>query len=163
MILIDIPRRSRNCVKGQEPFSPGSLYYSRLVPAKEGEYSREDFCPECWKTEESESSHEAGKVHWKGLVPKKTALEKKADSQEKALEALKNALDGPEEEDKKEALLIALFLQRKKVLISRGELSKKGAVRFLFEVAETEEMIAVPKVLLTSGDAQLQARIAERL
>lgn len=160
MILLDIPRRAKICTLSAEHFVPGSLYFTRLIPLKEGEYERQDYSASSWEKVKDDLQDA---IIWKGEVPKKTALEKKTDKLEKGLEALRTALEGESLEEQKEALLMALFLQRRKNLIARGEIKKKGVVKLLFEVLDTEEMLAVSKVTLNSDDSRLQARIAEKL
>ena len=158
MIPIEIPRRQRQCARGQEPFTQGMAYVSRLTLIKDGEYTREDFCVDCWAKEQDK-----GYISWKGEVPRKTAVEKKTDRLEKALDILKQGLESDVAEDQKEAFLLALFLQRKKWLLSRGEFRRKGHEKLLFEVAGTEEMIEVPKIPLSASDGALQERIAQKL
>lgn len=158
MIPIEIPRRQRQCVRGQEPFLQGMPYVSRLTLIKEGEYSRDDFCLACWDKETDK-----GYISWKGEVPRKTAVEKKVDRLEKAFDILKQNLESDDAADHKEAFLLALFLQRKKWLLARGEFRRKGQEKLLFEVATTEEMMEVPKMALTPDDAAIQERIAQKL
>lgn len=158
MIPIEIPRRQRQCIRGQEPFVQGMPYVSRLTLIKEGEYTRDDFCLACWEKESDK-----GYISWKGEVPRKTAVEKKTDRLEKGLEILKQNLESDAAIDHKEAFLLALYLQRKKWLLARGEFRRKGQEKLLFEVAHTEEMIEVPKIALTPADSVLQEGIAKKL
>jgi hypothetical protein len=150
-----IPRRSRKCYKGQEPLNPGEIYFSRITISQEEVYERRDFCPQCWENEPL--SPEA--VSWKGDVPKKSAKEKAQDKAEAWLEALREALEGDQPDAPKEALLIALFLKRKRLLIEKGEL--KGKI--LFEAPETEELFLVPKVTFTGADFYLQEQVGKKL
>lgn len=160
MIPIAIPRRQRLCLGCQTPFLPKNAYFSRLNLIKEREYERQDFCTACWQPDPRDAAE--NRSFWKGMIPPKTALEKKSDRFEKALESLKN-LEGESEEDLKEAYLLALFLQRKKWLQPRGEFKRKGQDFVLYEVAATEELIEVLKMRLGVEDGGLQERIARKL
>lgn len=158
MIPIDIPRRAKTCSKNGEVFMPGHTYMSRLTLIKDRDYQREDFCLDCWTSE----SEVKGSTLWKGEVPKKTLLEKKSDRLEKGLELLRQCLEADTLDDQKQAYFLALFLQRRKWLISRGEFRRKGVAKWLFEVSSTEELIEIPKVTIGQEDASLQELIAKK-
>lgn len=166
MIPIDIPRRAKQCCRGEEPFTQGMTYTSRITLLKDREYQREDFCPFCWEKEVKRTSM-FPMTTWKGEVPKKTNIEKinelKADRLERALEVLRANLENAVEEDLKEAYFIALYLQRKKWLVSRGEMKRKAGPTLLYEVVSTEELIEIPKVNIKAEDIHLQERIAAKL
>lgn len=150
-----IPRRSRKCVRGEEPLLPGAPYFSRITISREEEVERSDFCLACWEKEPACPDA----VSWKGDVPKKNAKEKAEDKAEGWLEALREALAAEEADAPKEALLIALFLKRKKLLLEKGELKGK----MIFEAPETEELFLVPKVRFTGADFYLQSQVASKL
>lgn len=150
-----IPRRSRKCLRGEEPLLPGEAYYSLIIALRDESYERRDFCPACWEKEPL--CPEA--ISWKGDVPKKNAKEKAQDKAEAWFEVLREALEAEEPDAPKEALLIALFLKRKKLLIEKGELKGKT----LFEAPETEELFLVPKVTFTGADFYLQEQVGKKL
>lgn len=155
MFLAEIPRRLRKCALCEASFSPGTSYISRLKLIKENLYERSDFCSSCCDNE----VEVAGSISWKGEVPKKSSRDKAEDKVEGWIQSLREMMEKETESDKKEALLTALFLKRKKVLIERGEIEKS----FLFEVKETEEMFILPKVSLHNIDPELKERLAQKL
>ena len=62
------------------------------------------------------------------------------------------------------ATIVALLLQRKRKLIARQEMEVEGKKVRLFEVIETEEMLAVPLVNLSHTTSEtLQKTLEEKL
>lgn len=53
-----------------------------------------------------------------------------------------------------EALLLALYLARKKILINRKDFSDAGEIYSLFENSITEEMIVIKKISLTDIETE---------
>lgn len=137
--LYDIPRRSRICQDCSAPFSPGSTYYSFLSD------QRKDFCSACFK-EQTKSG-----IFWKAQIPEKPKVQ--TTQAQRALELLRN-------EEKETAYILALYLQRQKILIKRQELEDI----ILFEVLDTEEILTIKKTELSPLDTErLRAEIAKKL
>lgn len=154
---IVIPRRAYNCSRKNEPLATGSEYYSTLTEEEEG-YNRKDFCASCW---EAGAQHEY-KTFWKSRV---TALKAEITSHnrdERALDLLKQALA---DLDSSAAFILALYLAHRRLLYLRQQLQQdNGQVINLYEVAETEEMLCVPKLSLAKLDiASLQQQLARKL
>lgn len=152
MLIVQIPRRSRKCKSGEEPFQPGTSYYSRLLRINQETFERADFCEACWKKESP--LQEA--ISWRGEVPKKSPKEKAEEKLEGWLELFRRLI---EEKSEKEAYLMALFLKRKKVLLERGALEGVS----LFEREETEELFQVRPMKLTKDDIPLQEALSKKL
>lgn len=155
MIQIEIPRRSPACALGQEPLKEGMTYFSVL----EGEEPlvRRDYCEACWSQAKS-GSH---KIYWKAKVPpKKREAPQAADLSGYAFILLKEALQSQCEE---EAFVLALYLARKKKLLLRDEFKNESGKISLYEVAETEEMIPVKKLeLSTFKTEEIQESLAKK-
>lgn len=139
---IEIPKRGKVCLGCQKPFEKGDSFRSALIE-NEG-WKRADYCVSCW-----EQLPQIEKVaFWHGVVPEqsdKVSLPK--DKGERALLLLKEKSATPDHE--REAFLLALYLLRKKLILLRKEVkNKEGEMLYLFEVAETEEPIAIKKVLV---------------
>lgn len=157
---IEIPRRSTHCVGCKCSFPPSSDYFSLLTEDKEG-FKRFDYCPSCWEKTAQEG------IHWKSKVPDNSnaALEEKyRNRNEKALALLKDALlmDTPEADS--EAFILALLLARSKVASLRQEIEQEGKFYNLYEILDTEEILVVPKVNLSSLQIDtLQTDLANKL
>jgi hypothetical protein len=161
IIQLEIPRHCNNCLDCQAVLAPGSAYYSMLVKT-----DRLDYCYLCWHDESKAISSRPSTCYWKGSIPMRKASAKPSlTKQERALEQLKSMLLDPTPENSSQALLLALFLVRRRFLVFRRDfVDESGEVYSLFEVVETEEMLPVKKVPLVNLDlVGLQAAIAEKL
>lgn len=161
IIQLEIPRHCNNCLDCQASLLPGSTYFSALVKT-----TRFDYCYNCWHDSSKNIQTQSSSCHWKGNIPyRKTAISPPQTKQQRALEHLKTALQVPTPENCHEALLLALYLVRKRFLVFRRDfLDETGDNYSLFEVIETEEMLPIKKVPLTNINlGSLQASIAEKL
>lgn len=150
MFQIEIPKRASHCVKGGEFLNQGDSYYTALISAQnEYAYERQDYCLTCW--EAIDLPNQAIASSWKSVVPfkkDKSELPKRRD--DRALYLLKEALSDQEGEGaKEEAFVLSLYLARRRLITVRQELMKGGFPYFLYEVAETEEMLCVPRIFLS--------------
>ena len=128
-----IPRRLSHCISGGEPFTPGTEYVSLLI-AKEEEWERADYCLSCWEKVEKKGERQ----FWRGKIPLKTV--KKLTPDEKALALFRN-LDDP-----KILNVLALYLLRRQQIVRAGSAH--------YEIPETGEVIAVPKLILTPEEGK---------
>lgn len=128
-----IPRRSSHCHLGGEPLSPGSQYVTILIITESG-CERKDYCAACFERVKKDE----GAQYWKGKIPLKH--EKRQTPDEKALDLFRRM------EDPKLLVVLALYLQRRDQVVKRGEL--------YYEIPETGEVVAVPKIPLTPDEAR---------
>lgn len=157
MRKLEIPRRSRKCLKGEEELAPGMEYCSALTEAEEGNYLRHDYCINCWQ---GLSNDEKGHTHWRSKIPQKVEETLPKDRDDRAMVLLKQLRTTSPQE----AFVLALFLVRRKRLIWRQEVDPDGEKFDLYEEVGTEEMIPVKKIPLTDIEiATTQKLIAERL
>jgi len=148
--MLKIPRRQSTCQRGGEPFQPGMEFFSHLYEGEKGEWVRKDFCPACHE----KSLNTVG--FWKGKVPypkeKKLPVERNA----RALALLRIALENGQEPD---AFVLALYLARARLIVARQEVDG----RTLYEVLETEEMLAVTRLALSTLEIEaIQTRLAQQ-
>lgn len=145
LFSIDIPRRHRACSHKGEPFEPEDAYFSVLIEEDKGGFSRKDYCPHCWeevKLELMQKTH----IHWKSSVPlKRPESDLPKERNKRALVLLRQALVEETAEAKEEAFVLALLLLRAREIFLRQELVEGN----LIEVAETEEMLLVPRLDLS--------------
>lgn len=158
-----IPRRASHCAGNGELLTPGMDYYSMLCNSEhEGGFHRYDYCPECWKQVDKEGSISS----WKSTVPKrKDLLEQPKQRDARALCLLKEALEHSEDpQAREEAFILALYLQRRRRLVVRQEITDaSGQVSTLYEAPESEEMFCVPKLPLSALQiASLQTSLAAK-
>lgn len=148
LFQIHIPRRHTKCQIGEEKIEAGMEYHSILFEEGEETYSRVDCCPACWEQADKEELLKGSRTHWKSKVPDKVSADEKTLRRiDRSLEMLK------EESNPERAVLLAMFLQRKKILLFRQELVRDdGSAYLLYEVKGTEEMLPVPKLSISNID-----------
>lgn len=147
---IDIPRRSHLCALGNEPLKEGTTYYSLLEEGAQ-EMIRRDYCPLCWEKVSAKGDSMGHRAFWKSkILPKKREAHQVVDFSHYAFLLLQEALQHRTEEAQEEAFVLALYLARKRQLLLRQEIEREPGERyFLYEVAATEEMLAVKKLDLS--------------
>lgn len=158
--LIEIPKRSKVCVEGQEPFSPDTEYYS-LLRQENGILQRFDYCERCWKRLELKE-----KTYWKGRIPAEHWSDQPAQSRDElVLNCLKEMLAQTGQEEREEAFVLGLYLARKKLLTFRQQLKHNdGSIFLLYELLETEEILSIPDIRLAGLNIKhIQRRIATKL
>lgn len=171
--LIQLPRRSDSCHQCQDRFERGNDYYSLLCSdelnsSKKEALCRKDFCLLCWQKDSQEVSRNQTGSYWKSTIPKKSVVpEVPLKREELALSLLKSAV-GTSKLDTDlsdvEIFFLALFLARRRILIFRNEIDQSGEKFQVFEVAETEELLALKKVDLRAVDLlSLQKILALKL
>lgn len=159
--LIEIPKRSRHCQKGEEPFTKGMEYFALLKKDEEGNYVRCDYCKKCF-----EELNVTDQPYWKGKVSDQDILpENDLAREDLALECLREAINKDTKEDREDAFILSLYLVRKKILAFRQTLTKlEGSKIFLYEVLENEELLAVPEVAYSTINVkEVQSRVAMKL
>ncbi len=157
----EIPRHCNHCIECQALLSPGSIYYSALLKTE-----RFDYCNVCWHDDTKEIQSKSYTCYWKGVLPvRRGSISMPQTKGLRALEYLKTLLQNPIPDNCNQALLLALYLVRKRILVFRKDFTDPlGDQYSLFEVNETEEMLPVRKVSLLNLDlAALQGAIAEKL
>lgn len=151
MFQLEIPKRSTCCIKGGEPLLQGIDYYSALV-RNDGEeiYQRQDYCLACW---EGFTVSQQVMSSWRSTVPfKKETSELPKRRDERALYLLKELLANEDMSSgaMAQAFVLALYLARRRLIFLRQELKREGKpLLSLYEVAETEEMLCIPKLAIS--------------
>lgn len=161
---IEVPKRANACFKGQETLVPGSDYFSLLLEHPELGLIRQDFCLACWN---KTLINDAVKLHWKAKVPHKKAVVMLSaqDRDERIMEVFRELLAEKTEKSHTEAFILALYLARRKIIYLRQEqLQPDGSTLLLYEVADTEEMLCLKKVILSEIQIEkVQQEIARKL
>lgn len=162
MFQIEIPKRASCCSKGAETFLPGAEYFSVLVKSSDEVYERQDYCIACWDKNPDVSKASS----WKSSVPlKKEGSELPKQRDARAFYLLKDAISSPYSDDSiAEAFVLALYLARRRLIYLRQEIQQEGKLPMcIYEVAETEEMICVPKISISDLQVEkIQVELAKK-
>lgn len=110
-----VKSRSHRCASCGEDFSEGEAVMSRLVLLR-GEMIREDFKRSEWNAERQEQALFYWKTHFRLPPPKKEEPFK----EENAEEILREMLENPDPLDVNTLFILAVMLERKRILIERG-------------------------------------------
>jgi hypothetical protein len=163
---IEIPKRGTVCACDQAPFTQGMELHSILTDAvDEGVYIRKDYCMSCWEKISPQIISEGVRSIWKSKVPAKKGisdLPKQRDA--RAMYLLKEALLRQGVDDFAEAFILAMYLARKRLIYFRQDLIlEDGQKASIYEVAQTEEMLCVRKIELSSLQiAKIQSGLAAK-
>lgn len=170
--LIQLPPRSHSCQHCEVRFSRGNDYYSllfgnELFHSKKEPIVRRDICLSCWNSHPHTFEKNASTTYWKSSIPLKQSAKEPLSRAENALNLLKMALKenaGSMDLSDYEMFFLAIYLVRKKMLIHRKMIEQSGTHYQLFEVADSEEILAIKKVDLSKADIpMLQKVIAQKL
>lgn len=159
---IDIPKRGHACHGQGELFVPGMDYYSFFYNDPEKGTQRHDYCLQCWQNFPEYEQAAAGKVTWRSRVAAGKETPFGPTVRDQRIHAL---FHHSSEQDPAERFILAIYLQRKKRLFLRSEYKdESGQVILLYEIPETEEMLPIHKVPLSSIHVQkIQTHLAEKL
>ena len=163
---VEIPKRGPICAKGGEPFEPGLDYYSQLLEDDNaGSLQRLDYCKQCWEEISRTKGGRRAATSWRSSVPAAKGLSdlpKKRD--DRALYLLKEALNSQSPDQVPEAFVLSLYLARRRLITLRHEMKSdaRGPLS-IYEVADTEEMLCVPKLALSELQVEkLQLELAKK-
>lgn len=145
-----LPKRSTACHLGKEALRPGMSYVSHICEL-EDKYTREDYCIHCWETLQKKQRNTEGS-YWIGKIPLKKQEPVQYDHRAFALfrELLQSS-----ENDQKLLTLLALYLERQKLIERRPQMKDRSnsTVQF-YEVIETGEMIGIQLCSLSQEDSE---------
>ncbi len=158
LLDLTIPKRASGCSVCEKEFVAGDPVFSLL---REGEeVVREDRCATCWEV--AVESDEIWSV-WQGRVPVEKRVKPKEmnlSGRERALHLLRQHLD---DGALGRAFILALYLERRGVLIRCRELKRKSGHVRLYEVGTTGEAIYVPRQEFVPEQERMQEELLRDL
>ncbi|CRX38377.1 hypothetical protein [Estrella lausannensis] len=139
---IEIPRRGANCQICGNKFNKGDSLVSCLFQSGGASLVRVDACHGC-----SGQSAEAPPLSsWKSIMPGEKKVSMGSRQKDEAAKELFERLQQNPSGKEPSLYLLALYLERRKVLARRGEVEQEGLAFFLFEMPSSGETYSVPKV-----------------
>ncbi|MEX2607456.1 MAG: hypothetical protein WD708_08935 [Kiritimatiellia bacterium] len=148
-----VKSRAHRCASCGEDFTEGETVMSRLMLVR-GEMVREDFKCSEWSPEQQEQALFHWKTRFRLPPPKKEAPFK----EENAEEILREMLENPDPLDVNTLFILAVMLERKRVLIEQGvQRDAEGRQVRIYEHKESGEsfLIQDPELSLEDiGDVQ---------
>jgi hypothetical protein len=147
----NIKSRSEVCQQTGRPFCDEEFFYTVLNDTIEG-IIRLDVTEEAWPS----LQHSADELsHWRSQFKAAPPGATEAVGKEDAESELRRLLAEPKAADAKVCFLLALLLERKRILKARERYSKEGVKYVLYEHMGTQETFIVPEVEFKLADLDL--------
>lgn len=147
-----IPKRSPHCIIDGKKWQPEMEYIS-LVWSTEEQWRREDYCCLCWISTQKEKELPQGGCFWKAKISVHNDLQAHVVIPKKAVELFVELAS--QQEENHLLYILALFLERKKILHKRQELKNARKHYLIFEIPEKEMTFSVKPFPLTEQEIRV--------
>jgi hypothetical protein len=151
MIDWNIQARSHTCQACHKHFADKESFHTLLFDERQG-YQRLDVCEDCWKTQFSQGAVEKkGFVsHWQSVYTPPPAAPPDAIQKDTAETLLRKLVEQNAPEHAGARFILAVMLERKRILKVKTQLVENGARVFIYEHGKSGDLfsIADPKLEL---------------
>jgi hypothetical protein len=160
----NIQSRAHACQACAKPFADKQPYHTLLFDEKQ-DFSRMDVCDSCWQRQFSQGATERkGFIsYWQGVyeVPPTTP---EAIQKENAESLLRKIIESQDPTHSATAFILAVMLERKRVLKVKEQLVREGKRIFIYEQPKTGDVFTIvdPNLQLNQLD-EVQRQVAELL
>lgn len=161
----NIQARSRLCQGCGQAFADRQSYHTLLFEARSG-LERQDVCGTCWDEQHRHGAKERkGFIsHWQGVFAVPPPPPPEAIRRDSAEALLRRLLERAEPSWKPAAFILAVMLERKRVLRTREQVRSNGRRTFVYEVPKTGEVLVVEDPALELDQLeQVQRDVAQLL
>lgn len=140
----NIQSRSRLCHECEQGFEDQQIYHSLLF-IDQGEYARKDVCESCWISQYSAGSGATkGFVsHWRGRYVSPPPPPPEAIRKDTAESILRKLVEKNLTEYAGALYILAVMLERKRVLKVRDQIKKAGNRVFVYEHAKNGDVFTI--------------------
>lgn len=155
MLEWNIQSRAHQCHACSAPFKDRQPYHTLLFQGKQG-FERRDLCEACRQERQAESVKDPNFVsHWQGIYEAPPAVAPDAIQKETAETLLRKLVERREEKYAAASYILAVMLERKRLLKVKSQLREGGRRIFVYEHGPTGDIftIADPELQL----AQLES------
>jgi len=143
-----VKKSAKACRKCGEAFQDKQRIFSRLL-YNEGEYIREDYCEKCWDPKDT------GLSSWKTLFILPLPPSEEPVKKENAESLLRKLMKEEDETNLNTIYILAVMLERKKILVERDVQHRKDGVKIRFyEHRVTGESFMIPDPELKLADLE---------
>lgn len=154
--------RAHACHACETPFANRQVYHTLLAFARH-ELARQDVCEPCWKAQFAEGAKDRkGFIsHWVGEYQAPPAAAPDAIQKETAETLLRKLMEKNDPQYRGAAYILAVMLERKKILKVKAQLKENGVRIFIYEQPKTGDVftIADPELQLTQLE-EVQRQVA---
>ncbi len=152
----NIQSRAHACQGCSRAFAKGEALHTLLFDER-GAYQRLDVCEACWQSQHAQgSNHRRGFVsHWQGVYEPPPSGPPDPIQKETAETLLRKLIERNDPQHAGAVFILAVMLERKRILKSKAENSASGHRVLVYEHARTGDVFTVPDPGLHLG--QLEA------
>lgn len=144
-----IQSRAHACQRSGRQFQDGETYHTLLLDTKAG-FERMDLCVEAFKEGGAELLAKSNLVsHWKGVYEAPPPVPPEAIRRDDAESLLRKLLERREERHAAAAYILAVMLERKRILRVKGQSRDNGRRVFIYEHPKSGDLFSI-------GDPDLQ-------
>lgn len=133
----NIKGRSEQCAETGHPFQEGKVFYTILEETKEG-IQRKDLCAEAWNKISGKPA-----FFWRSTFKTAPAKAPETINKQDAESELRRLLNLDARENDKLCYLLALLLERKKILRAREKTELEGEKVIFYEHSDTQETFII--------------------
>lgn len=137
--------RAHACHACAKPFANRQAYHT-LLAFERHELARQDVCEVCWTAQFSEgASDRKGFIsHWVGEYQTPPAAAPDAIQKETAETLLRKLMEKNDPQYRAAAYILAVMLERKKILKVKAQLKEDGVRIFVYEQPKTGDVFTIP-------------------
>lgn len=137
--------RAHVCRACEQPFANRQPYHTLLAHDRH-ELVRQDVCEACWKAQFSEGAKDRkGFIsHWVGEYEPPPAAPPDAIQKENAETVLRKLMEKNDPKYRAAAYILAVMLERKKILKVKAQLKENGVRIFVYEQPKTGDVFTIP-------------------
>ncbi|HEY6169898.1 MAG TPA: hypothetical protein VI454_17800 [Verrucomicrobiae bacterium] len=144
MIDWNLQSRAHECQSCQKPFADREAYHTLLSDEKIG-YRRHDVCDACWQTQFSHGANaRKGFIsHWQGVYEAPPAAAPDPIKHETAESLLRKLIEQNDPAHAAARYILAVMLERKRLLKVRDQLQQDGKRVFVYEHAGNGDVFTI--------------------
>lgn len=141
----NIQGRSHACQACEKPFANRQTYHT-LLAFERHELARQDVCEACWTAQFAEGAKDRkGFIsHWVGEYQAPPAAPPDAIQKETAETLLRKLMEKNDPQYRAAAYILAVMLERKKILKVKAQLKENGVRVFVYEQPKTGDVFTIP-------------------
>ena len=160
----NIQSRGHQCHICQKPFEDKTGYHT-VLGYENKEYIRHDICEPCWINASEGATDRKGYIsHWQGTYEAPPPAPPEAIQKDNAESLLRKLLKTDDSRWREASYILAVMLERKRVLKVKDQLKDKGERIFIYEISKTGDIFTIPDPNLKMEQLeQVQTEVAALL
>jgi hypothetical protein len=141
----NIQSRAHVCSACEQPFADKQKYHTALFEDVDGWWQRRDVCEACWTGKvQGELRAQQGFVsHWQGVYEAPPPPEADAMQKENAESLLRKLIELDDPKYVPAGYILAVMLERKRILKVKEELRREGQRVFVYEHAKSGDVFTI--------------------